>query len=187
MKKDILVPPYTSFFRFKYPEMFRTMLKNKKKKKKLFFFKIKSPYRHRNNNSETVEQLIKISQDPIPSEEHSLSHTAVLSEANLSLLMSQLPPVSSYPHSEIIVAEDTAPSCRGRNKEQSPRERRPQLYPNSCKVSFKSAGAAFLLPENKRAFRSSRHPTASFPNVKKQSGLKKASFPAVIQDLLRGE
>lgn len=86
-----------------------------------------------------MEQLIKISQDPIPFEQHSLSHTAVLSGANL--LMSQLPQRPSTPTVKSLL-QKTTPSCRGRNKEQLPRERRPQLFP-LLQGQFQSALTAF--------------------------------------------
>lgn len=95
-----------------------------------------------------MEQLIKIYQDTVPLEQHSLSHTAVLSGANLSLLMSQLPQRPSTPTVKSLL-QKTTPSCRGRNKEQLPRERRPQLFP-LLQGQFQSALTGFLGTENKR-------------------------------------
>lgn len=112
-----------------------------------------------------MEQLIKISQDPIPFEQRSLLQHSCPFTSKFVFVNVTTSTASFYPHRAVIVAEDTSPSCRGRNKEQLPRERRPQLFP-LLQGQFKSTLPGFLVTENKRASRSSCHSTASFLNVK---------------------
>lgn len=118
-----------------------------------------------------MEQLIKISQDPIPFEQHSLSHTAVLSQANLSLLMSQLPQRPSTPTVKSLLQETWHRPIEDRTRNNCP-ERDGHSYTRSCKVGFKSTVAGFLVTENKHVFWSSCHATASFLNVKNSPARK---------------
>lgn len=104
--------------------------------------------------------------------------------------MSQLPQRPSTPTEKSLLQKTRlrplTPSCRGRNKEQLPQERRPQLFP-LLQGQLKSALTGFLGTENKRASRSSCHSTASFLNVKNSPDRKTHLGSAVIQDLLRGK
>lgn len=128
-----------------------------------------------------MEGLIKISHDPIPSEQHSLPHTAALSQANLSLLMSQLPRCPSTLTVKSLLQKTRHCPIEDRTRNNCP-ERDGRSYTRSCKVSFKSTVTAFLVTENKCAFWSSCHSTASFSQRQKNTSHFQQLFRTCLEE-----
>lgn len=133
-----------------------------------------------------MEQLIKIPQDPIPFEQHSLSHTAVLSRASLSLLMSQLPERPPTPTVKSLLQKTRLRPAEDGTRNNCP-ERDGRSYSHSCKVSLNQPSQAFWwlkinAPPDHPAIL--QLPFSMSKTVQRE---KHISVPAVIQDLFRGK